>query len=160
MSKVTVDISISLDGFVAGPNPTLEEPLGEGGERLHDWIVATRPWRESHGLSGGETGIDADVVAELLGKVGATVMGRRMFSGGAGRGSTIRTQTVGGERIRRSITLSSCSPITRGIPSPNRAEPRSRSLPAASKLLSSKHAPQPATRRSRSPAVRTRSSST
>ncbi|MGH2697223.1 MAG: dihydrofolate reductase family protein, partial [Actinomycetota bacterium] len=67
MSKVTVDISISLDGFVAGPNPTLEEPLGEGGERLHEWVVATRPWRESHGLSGGETGIDADVVAESLG---------------------------------------------------------------------------------------------
>jgi dihydrofolate reductase len=84
VSKVTVDISISLDGFVAGPNPSLEDPLGEGGERLHEWVVATRPWRESHGLSGGETGIDADVVAESLGKVGATVMGRRMFSGGAG----------------------------------------------------------------------------
>jgi dihydrofolate reductase len=84
VSKVSVDISISLDGFVAGPNPTLEEPLGEGGESLHEWVVATRPWRESHGLSGGETGIDADVVAESLGKVGATLMGRRMFSGGAG----------------------------------------------------------------------------
>jgi dihydrofolate reductase len=84
VSKVTVDISISLDGFVAGPNPTLEEPLGEGGERLHEWVVATRPWRESHGLSGGDTGIDADVMAESLGKVGGTVMGRRMFSGGAG----------------------------------------------------------------------------
>ena len=84
MSKVTVDISISLDGFVAGPNPTLEEPLGEGGERLHDWVIATQPWRESHGLSGGETGIDADVMNESIGKVGATIMGRRMFSGGAG----------------------------------------------------------------------------
>ena len=84
MSMVTAEISISLDGFVAGPNPTLEEPLGEGGERLHEWVVATGPWRESHGLSGGETGIDADVMAESIGKVGATVMGRRMFSGGAG----------------------------------------------------------------------------
>ena len=84
MSKVTADISMSLDGFVAGPNPTLEEPLGEGGERLHDWVIATEPWREAHGLSGGETGIDADVMADAIGKVGATVMGRRMFSGGAG----------------------------------------------------------------------------
>ena len=84
MSKVTVDISISLDGFVAGPDPTLEEPLGRGGERLHDWVLATQPWRESHGLSGGETGIDADVMAESIGKIGATIMGRRMFSGGAG----------------------------------------------------------------------------
>ena len=82
--KVTVEISMSLDGFVAGPNPTLEEPLGKGGERLHDWVVATQPWRESHGLSGGETGVDADVMAESIGKVGATIMGRRMFSGGAG----------------------------------------------------------------------------
>lgn len=84
MSIVIAEISISLDGFVAGPNPTLEEPLGEGGERLHDWALATRPWRESHGLSGGETGVDAEVMAESLGKTGATIMGRRMFSGGAG----------------------------------------------------------------------------
>jgi len=84
VSKVTVDISMSLDGFVAGPNATLEEPLGERGERLHEWVVATQPWRKSHGLPGGETGIDADVMAESLGKVGATIMGRRMFSGGAG----------------------------------------------------------------------------
>lgn len=84
VSKVSVDITMSLDGFVAGPNPTLENPLGEGGELLHEWVVSTRPWRESHGLDGGETGIDAQVVSESLAKVGATVMGRRMFSGGAG----------------------------------------------------------------------------
>ena len=84
MSKVTVDISISLDGYVAGPNPTLEEPLGRGGERLHEWVVSTESWRESHGLSGGETGVDADVLSEAIEKVGATIMGRKMFSGGAG----------------------------------------------------------------------------
>lgn len=84
MSKVTVDISISLDGYVAGPNATIEEPLGEGGERLHEWVVATQPWRESHGLSGGDTGVDADVMTEAIGRAGATIMGRRMFSGGAG----------------------------------------------------------------------------
>lgn len=84
MSVVTADISVSLDGFVAGPDPTLEEPLGKNGERLHQWVVATQPWREAHGLSGGETGPDAEVMAEALGKAGATIMGRRMFSGGAG----------------------------------------------------------------------------
>lgn len=84
MPKVTADISVSLDGFVAGPNATLEEPLGKGGERLHDWAVATASWRESHGLSGGDTGVDADVMSEALGKAGATIMGRRMFSGGGG----------------------------------------------------------------------------
>lgn len=84
MSKVTVDISMSLDGFAAGPDPTLQEPLGRDGDLLHEWAVATKPWRESHGLSGGETGVDAEVMAEAIGKAGATIMGRRMFSGGSG----------------------------------------------------------------------------
>ena len=79
-----LDISVSLDGFVAGPNPSLEEPLGEGGERLHEWVVGTRAWREAHGMEGGETGPESDVVAEYVGRQGATVMGWRMFSGGAG----------------------------------------------------------------------------
>ena len=49
MGKVVLDISMSLDGFVAGPNPTLEEPLGAGGERLHEWTVGLANWRERHG---------------------------------------------------------------------------------------------------------------
>jgi dihydrofolate reductase len=84
MGKVHVDISMSLDGFVAGRNQTLEQPLGEGGERLHDWVVALKSWRERHGLSGGETGPDSDVLEETIRDTGATVMGRRMFSGGEG----------------------------------------------------------------------------
>jgi dihydrofolate reductase len=79
-----LDISMSLDGFVAGPNQTLEEPLGAGGERLHEWAVAALSWREAHGLSGGETNVDDEVVQEGLRSTGATVMGRRMFSGGEG----------------------------------------------------------------------------
>jgi dihydrofolate reductase len=75
---------MSLDGFIAGPNQTLEEPLGAGGERLHDWVVAVRAWREAHGKQGGETNVDNEIVEERLARVGATVMGRRMFSGGAG----------------------------------------------------------------------------
>src|SRR4051812_7849339 len=84
MSQLIADISISLDGFVAGPRPTLEDPLGEGGERLHEWAFAAQPWREQHGIEGGELNADADIVRETLGRVGATIMGRRMFSGGAG----------------------------------------------------------------------------
>ena len=81
---VTFDISVSLDGFVAGPNQTLEEPLGRGGEDLHEWIVATAAWRDRHELEGGESNPDSDIAAELLARQGAIVMGRRMFSGGSG----------------------------------------------------------------------------
>jgi dihydrofolate reductase len=84
MGKVVLDISTSLDGFVAGPNPTLEEPLGRGGELLHEWIVALASWRATHGQLGGETSADDDLVAEATASTGAVVMGRRMFSGGAG----------------------------------------------------------------------------
>jgi dihydrofolate reductase len=84
MGKVVLDISMSLDGFIAGPNPTLEEPLGEGGERLHEWIVRLASWRERHGQTGGVENPSSDVVEEGLVKTGAVVMGRRMFSGGAG----------------------------------------------------------------------------
>lgn len=84
MPKVKIDISISLDGFVAGPDPSLEEPLGRGGEQLHEWVIATRSWRESHGKEGGETGPDADFLDEHVRSLGATIMGRRMFSGGEG----------------------------------------------------------------------------
>jgi dihydrofolate reductase len=84
MARVTFEISMSLDGFVAGPNQTLEEPLGEGGEQLHQWVVATASWREAHGMSGGERNADDEILAETLGRAGATVMGRRMFSGGEG----------------------------------------------------------------------------
>ena len=84
MGKLTLDISMSLDGFIAGPDPTLEEPLGRGGEGLHEWVVGLASWREPHGLPGGETNVDSEVVAETIARAGATVMGRRMFSGGAG----------------------------------------------------------------------------
>jgi dihydrofolate reductase len=84
MGKLTLDITMSLDGFVAGPNQTIEQPLGEGGERLHEWVYGLATWRESHGRPGGETNADDDIVKESLGSTGAVVMGRRMFSGGAG----------------------------------------------------------------------------
>jgi dihydrofolate reductase len=82
--RLTLDISMSLDGFIAGPNQTLEQPLGEGGEGLHEWVFPLASWRKPHGLEGGETGPDDDVVAEGIERTGAVVMGRRMFSGGEG----------------------------------------------------------------------------
>ena len=85
MPKLMLEVSTSLDGFVAGPNPTLEHPLGEGGERLHEWALRLASWRASHGLPGGESDATDDrIVAESLAATGAVVMGRRMFSGGAG----------------------------------------------------------------------------
>jgi dihydrofolate reductase len=84
MTRLICDISTSLDGFVAGPNPSLEEPLGEGGELLHEWAFAATSWRESHGLEGGEKNADSDVIEESLRATGAVVMGRKMFSGAEG----------------------------------------------------------------------------
>jgi dihydrofolate reductase len=84
MAKLRLDITMSLDGFVAGPNQTLEQPLGEGGERLHEWILGLASWREAHGLSGGTTNGDSEIVEESVRDTGAVVMGRRMFGGGEG----------------------------------------------------------------------------
>jgi dihydrofolate reductase len=79
-----VDISVSADGFVAGPQPSPEDPLGRGGEQLHEWILKLASWREPHGREGGETGPSDEVVREHVDSAGATIMGRRMYSGGAG----------------------------------------------------------------------------
>ena len=85
MAELICDISMSLDGFVAGPDPSLEEPLGEGGDRLHQWVYDLETWRQPHGLSGGTSGNpDAEIVAETVARAGATIMGRRMFGGGDG----------------------------------------------------------------------------
>jgi dihydrofolate reductase len=84
MSKVFCDLSMSLDGYVAGLNQTLEEPLGRGGEQLHEWAFRLKSFREPHGMEGGESGPDDEVVREWLAGSGAVIMGRRMFSGGDG----------------------------------------------------------------------------
>jgi dihydrofolate reductase len=81
MGKVTIDISVSLDGFIAGPGAGREEPLGRGGDELHQWGFATKGWREPHGLEGGEAGPDSEILERMFANVGAFVMGRRMFGG-------------------------------------------------------------------------------
>lgn len=84
MNSVTCQISVSLDRFVAGPNQSLESPLGEGGMRLHEWAFAAAGWRRLHGLEGGEEGPDSEVAVEAAAGVGAYIMGRKMFGGGEG----------------------------------------------------------------------------
>src|ERR687895_260929 len=79
MSKLRCHISISADGFVAGQNQSKENPLGEGGERLHDWAVSLAAWRESHDKQGGEVNESTRIMEETLENVGAAVMGRNMF---------------------------------------------------------------------------------
>jgi dihydrofolate reductase len=84
MPKLKLDISMSLDGYIAAPDQTLEDPLGKGGMRLHEWVIGLRSFRERHGMSGGETNADDEIVAEIVRGIGAVVMGRKMFSGGRG----------------------------------------------------------------------------
>jgi dihydrofolate reductase len=79
MSKTRAYISVSLDGYVAGPNETMEEPLGENGERLHDWATALRSWRELQGMEGGEDNASSAVIADDNANVGAEIMGRGKF---------------------------------------------------------------------------------
>jgi dihydrofolate reductase len=85
MTKVTSQISISLDGFVAGPNQSMDNPIGEGGMRLHEWAFATDTWNEQHGQAGGERTADSLVAEEVVQGIGAYIMGRNMF--GPGRGA-------------------------------------------------------------------------
>jgi dihydrofolate reductase len=86
MSKVRADISVSVDGYVAGPNQTMENPLGEGGEGLHEWAVQLEAWRQAHGEEGGEVNASSQVMAERQANVGAGIMGRNMFFGGGRSG--------------------------------------------------------------------------
>jgi dihydrofolate reductase len=85
MSSVSCQISISLDGYVAGPNQSLNDPIGEGGMRLHQWAFATDAWNEAHGQKAGEPTADSKVAAAMMQGIGAFIMGRNMF--GPGRGA-------------------------------------------------------------------------
>lgn len=75
---------MSLDGFVAGPEQSVEHPLGIGGERLHEWVISLAEWRRPHGLEGGEVNESSAVLREENANIGATIMGRNMFGGHPG----------------------------------------------------------------------------
>lgn len=79
MAKLRFTMTMSLDGYVAGPGQSLQNPIGEGGRALHGWAFATRSFRAMHGMDGGETGLDDDHVASLTANIGATIIGRNMF---------------------------------------------------------------------------------
>jgi hypothetical protein len=84
MSKLRLHITFSADGYVAGPNQSLENPRGEGGSDLHEWALALRAFREPHGMEGCEVNASTLVVEESLSNVGAEIMGRGKFGGGPG----------------------------------------------------------------------------
>jgi dihydrofolate reductase len=75
---------MSIDGFVAGPGQSVENPLGIGGTRLHEWAFGLKAFRAPHGLEGGDVNESTAVIQESLANIGATVMGRNMFGGHPG----------------------------------------------------------------------------
>ena len=80
MTKLRVlSVSVSLDGYAAGPNQSLDHPLGVGGTALHEWLFATRTFQVIHGRGGGVTGVDDDFAARGFADIGAWIIGRNMF---------------------------------------------------------------------------------
>jgi dihydrofolate reductase len=84
MSRLRMSISMSLDGYTAGPHQSVEDPLGVGGMRLHEWVFGLEVWRAQHGLEGGEVTESTAVIERAVEGIGATVMGRNMFGGHPG----------------------------------------------------------------------------
>jgi dihydrofolate reductase len=84
MGIVRSHISVSMDGYVAGPNQSTEHPLGERGGELHEWVVELDTWRKEHGKEGGVTNASSEVVGETTANVGVEIMGRGKFGGGPG----------------------------------------------------------------------------
>jgi dihydrofolate reductase len=84
MSKLRLSITMSLDGYVAGPDQSTDEPLGARGEELHEWVLPLKVFKEMHGGEGGEVNASSAVVEERFDNLGATIMGRNMFGGGPG----------------------------------------------------------------------------
>jgi dihydrofolate reductase len=114
MSKVRVaSFSVSLDGFAAGPDQDLDNPMGVGGMALHDWALQTRTFQRMFGKATGSTGPDDDFAARGFDNLGAWIIGRNMFGPSAAHGPT-NCGAVGGEKTRPITRPCSCSPIIRG----------------------------------------------
>lgn len=81
MTRLRFNLTISLDGYLAGPNQSLDNPLGVGGLHLHDWAFTLAAFRKAHGLEGGEVNASTQIIEESTANVGAVIMGRNMFGG-------------------------------------------------------------------------------
>jgi hypothetical protein len=153
MSKLRFTISMSLDGFIAGPNQSVDHPLGMGGTQLHEWVVPLKVWRAMHGLEGGEVNESTAVIEESLRNIGASIMGRNMFGGHPGPWDTNKPwNVVGGKPIRPSITRCSSSRTIHASLLNSKAERRSHLSPRASRRLWNRRAGQPVVRMSPSAA--------
>src|SRR5437763_13876608 len=84
MSKTRITITMSLDGYVAGPNQSKKDPLGVGGEALHTWAVELAAWQETHGKKGGKVNASSAIMQEMVENVGAGSRGSSRFGGGTG----------------------------------------------------------------------------
>lgn len=84
MGTFRFQVAVSLDGFLAGPNQSEENPLGVGGMALHEWLFELETWQKQRGEQGGEVNASTQVIEEAQSNIGATVMGRNMFGGGPG----------------------------------------------------------------------------
>src|ERR1041384_1854617 len=135
MSKLKLNITMSIDGFVAGPDQSPEHPLGVGGEELHEWLVPLKAFRERHGAEGGEVNASTPFAEDILGGAGATIMGRNMFGGGPG-------PRAGGAPPPPLPTRPPPSPPTRASRWRCRAGRRSTSSPTASSRRSNRRGPQ------------------
>lgn len=160
MSKLRLSMSMSLDGFVAGPNQSEKEPLGVGGEQLHQWLLPLKAFRATHGEEeGGEVNASAPIAEAILGGVGATIMGRNMFGGGPGPWG--RSLGAGsGEATRPTITRFSFSPAIPERRSSSMVERHSTSSPTAFNRRSSRPRLPPPEEMSRSAVAPTSCSST
>jgi dihydrofolate reductase len=109
MSKLLVrSFAVSLDGFGAGANQSLENPLGERGPELMEWFFHSQFWNRMHGKDGGETGVDNSIAEHGFDNLGAWILGRNMFGRCAGHGRT-KAGKAGGATSRRTTCPCSCS---------------------------------------------------
>jgi len=80
MSKVFIDVGISLDGFIAGPNGGVKNPLGDGGMNIHEWMFKQKTFRDHLGIGSGETNnTNNDIIENIFNRIGANIMGKNMF---------------------------------------------------------------------------------
>src|SRR5215208_3428752 len=137
MGIVTAHMSMSLDGYVAGPNAGAGNPLGDGGVRIQQWMFDLASFREIQGLSGGQTNKDDEELRQRFAPTGAVVMGRRMFDEGEGPWGDnppyhmpvfVVTHQARGTLVKEGERRSPSSPTASRAPCSRRRWPRARRM--------------------------------